>query len=248
MSGYQVPGPFGLNGEFEKIDAGTLALTRMPAPGTLGLTPIVAAVQPVALGAPNAGGVSCVICQASVVRNPGATFGSPSIPFFQDLTTKHQLPPEHGFNFRVEAIEYPLYRPSQNEQQRSNRNRVFRPDDRYVNALAIAFDTSPEAIQAITVTEYADFADQHRAVAVTRVNAIWVAVAGDRFFASEHLTLHEYYHVLAQWNTGDLTVARYLVEWARQGFDYNKIRYEVEANRFADKNVQRYRSLLGRKE
>lgn len=117
-------------------------------------------------------------------------------------------------------------------------------EDRRVNALAIVFDTSPEAVRAVVITQHSDFADQHGALAVTRVDAIYLAGSGTQFFDRPHLVLHEYYHVLRQWNTGDLTVLRYIGEWIRQGFNYDKIKYEIDANRFADQNVQRYRSLL----
>jgi hypothetical protein len=49
--------------------------------------------------------------------------------------------------------------------------------------------------------------------------------------------LHEYYHVLKQWETGALTIPRYLVETAVRG--YWKNRFEVEARGFADANRDR---------
>lgn len=79
---------------------------------------------------------------------------------------------------------------------------------------------------------------------MTCVNAIYLSGSGADFLVDPKLTLHEYYHVLQQWNTGDLTVGRYVGEWIRQGFDYDRIKYEVQAREFANQVVQRYRSLL----
>lgn len=39
MAGYRIPGPIGVGGYSEEIDKGTLALTRMPVPGPIGLNP-----------------------------------------------------------------------------------------------------------------------------------------------------------------------------------------------------------------
>jgi hypothetical protein len=43
--------------------------------------------------------------------------------------------------------------------------------------------------------------------------------------------LHEYYHVLRQWNRGRMSLASYLAEWLRRG--YFNSRYERQARRFA---------------
>jgi len=50
------------------------------------------------------------------------------------------------------------------------------------------------------------------------------------FFDDPALVLHEYFHVLRQWNRGRLSVARYLAEWVRHGYWSN--RYERQARRF----------------
>jgi hypothetical protein len=54
--------------------------------------------------------------------------------------------------------------------------------------------------------------------------------------------LHEYYHVLRQWNPGILSRFRYLRECGRKGYFNN--RYEVEARAFARENLQRFKALL----
>jgi hypothetical protein len=55
--------------------------------------------------------------------------------------------------------------------------------------------------------------------------------SADDFFANPELVLHEYFHVLRQWNRGRLSLWRYLVEWVRRGYWEN--RYERQARRFA---------------
>jgi hypothetical protein len=99
----------------------------------------------------------------------------------------------------------------------------------------------------VAIAEYSDFAEQHGAWAVTRVNNIYLRGSGEAFLADLKLAVHEYFHVLRQWNTGELTVPRYVAEWVRQGFSYDKTKYEVQAREFADQNVQRYRSLMEQK-
>ena len=125
------------------------------------------------------------------------------------------------------------------------RKKAFVLDDRCIHALAAVFDTSPEPVRAVRVTQHSVFALLHRARAVTRRNAIYLSGSGAVFAADPELILHEYFHVLRQWKTGELTIARYIAEWVRQGFCYERIRYEVEARAFAARNVGRYRSLLG---
>ena len=116
----------------------------------------------------------------------------------------------------------------------------------YVRALAEIFETSEEAIRRVAIAEHSGVARRHRAHAVTRPDAIYLAISGTEFLSDPELTLHEYYHVLRQWNTGEMTRFRYVAEWLRQGCRYGKICYEVEAREFARRNVQRYRSLLKR--
>jgi hypothetical protein len=56
--------------------------------------------------------------------------------------------------------------------------------------------------------------------------------------------LHEYYHVLRQWNRGRLTTWRYLLESLRRGYTEN--RYERHARRFAGSRLAAFERLLGR--
>jgi hypothetical protein len=54
--------------------------------------------------------------------------------------------------------------------------------------------------------------------------------------------LHEYFHVIRQWGTADLTIPRYLIESFRRGYWDN--RFEIEAREFTDAEIFRYRALL----
>ena len=58
------------------------------------------------------------------------------------------------------------------------------------------------------------------------------------------MMLHEYCHVLRQWEPGLLTIARYVLEWLRRGYWDN--RFEIEAREFAADNLYRFRALLRR--
>ncbi|GFE78322.1 hypothetical protein GCM10011487_03220 [Steroidobacter agaridevorans] len=51
------------------------------------------------------------------------------------------------------------------------------------------------------------------------------------FWNDPELILHEYFHVLRQWQTRRLTIWRYLQESARNGYWHNC--YEIEARAFA---------------
>jgi hypothetical protein len=80
--------------------------------------------------------------------------------------------------------------------------------------------------------------------ATTRRNRILLRGSAREFFADPDLMLHEYYHVLRQWNRGRLTLWRYLVEWLRRGYREN--RYERHARRFAASRLARFERLVSR--
>jgi hypothetical protein len=105
------------------------------------------------------------------------------------------------------------------------------------DALAVVFDVAPEAIDAVRIVERSRFARLHgrRVAATTRKGVIYLAGSLKRFVADPELVLHEYFHVLRQWNTGDLTQWRYLRELLRRG--YHGSRYEVEARAFTRQHV-----------
>ncbi len=75
-------------------------------------------------------------------------------------------------------------------------------------------------------------------LAVTRRNRIYLRHDAATFLADIDLVLHEYFHVLGQWNTGQLTVCGYLLETLRHGYWNNP--FEVEARAFASRHGRFY--------
>jgi Domain of unknown function (DUF4157) len=95
----------------------------------------------------------------------------------------------------------------------------------------------------VKVIEHSWYAWLHaRAVATTRPRRIYLRDGAAEFFANPWLMLHEYCHVIRQWERRSLTVRRYLIECLRRGYWNN--RFEVEAREFADLNVASFRALL----
>ena len=95
----------------------------------------------------------------------------------------------------------------------------------------------------VKVIEHSWYARVHgRAVATTRQQRIYLRGSAADFFSNPWLMLHEYCHVLRQWQTGSLTVPRYLLECLRHGYWNN--RFEVEARAFADQNAPQLHTLL----
>lgn len=68
-------------------------------------------------------------------------------------------------------------------------------------------------------------------LAVTRRDRIYLRWGLAEFASYPELVLHEYFHVLRQWNTGRLTVWRYLWASLRHGYQANP--FETEARAFA---------------
>jgi hypothetical protein len=111
--------------------------------------------------------------------------------------------------------------------------RLSRTVDRMPAPLRVALErTFGEPIDDVEIVEHSRYARLHwGARATTRRNRILLRGSAEEFFADPELLLHEYYHVLRQWNRGRLSVWRYLVEWLRRGYWQN--RYERHARRFA---------------
>lgn len=78
--------------------------------------------------------------------------------------------------------------------------------------------------------------------ATTRRNAIYLRGTIEEFAADPALVLHEYFHVLEQWNPGHLTRMRYLVELLRRGYRAN--RFELQTREFVDRNLHRFRQFI----
>jgi hypothetical protein len=97
---------------------------------------------------------------------------------------------------------------------------------------AALVDVFGEPVNEVEIVEHSRYARLHwGATATTRRNLILLRGSADDFFANPELVLHEYFHVLRQWNRGRLSLWRYLVEWVRRGYWEN--RYERQARRFA---------------
>lgn len=100
-----------------------------------------------------------------------------------------------------------------------------------------------DPISHVRLVEYSLYARLHpRAIATTRRRRIYLRGSAQDFFDDPWLMLHEYFHVLKQWESGDLTIARYCLEWFRKGYWQN--RFEVEARAFADKYAHTLRAQL----
>jgi hypothetical protein len=102
-----------------------------------------------------------------------------------------------------------------------------------------------DAVDDVELRERSWFARLHGgARATTRRNTIYLRGSLDEFFADPELMLHEYYHVLRQWNRDRMTLAGYLAEWWRRGYWQN--RYERHARRFARLRLRTFREALAR--
>ena len=87
-------------------------------------------------------------------------------------------------------------------------------------------------VDDVEIVEHSPYARLHLgARATTRRNRILLRGSAADFFDDPELVLHEYFHVLRQWNRGRLSIASYLVEWLRRGYFEN--RYERQARRYA---------------
>lgn len=117
--------------------------------------------------------------------------------------------------------------------------KVELPDD-VATALAEIFG---EPVSHVELYEHSRYAKCHAGVrATTRRNRILLNCAAEAFFSDPELMLHEYFHVLRQWQPRRLTILRYLIEWIRRGYWRN--RFEIEARAFASEHVIRLRRLL----
>ena len=98
-------------------------------------------------------------------------------------------------------------------------------------------------VDHVRVIEHSLFARLHvKALATTRRGRIYLAGSAADFFANPWLMLHEYYHVIKQWQPGSLTLRRYLGECLRRGYWNN--RFEIEAREFAARHVATLHGLL----
>ena len=102
-----------------------------------------------------------------------------------------------------------------------------------------------DRVDDVEIVEHSWYARMHRgARATTRRNRILLTGSAEDFFADRALLLHEYFHVLRQWNRGRMTRRGYLAEWLRRGYWRN--RYEHQARRFVNLRLKAFEELLRR--
>lgn len=100
-----------------------------------------------------------------------------------------------------------------------------------------------ESIERVRVIEHSLFARVHSCDhATTRRRRIYLRGSAADFFRNPALMLHEYCHVLKQWEPRRLTARRYLLESSRRGYWNNC--FEVEARAFAQAHRGRLEALL----
>lgn len=100
-----------------------------------------------------------------------------------------------------------------------------------------------EDIAHVRVIEHSRYARLHiGARATTRRRRILLAGSAESFWNDAELVVHEYFHVLRQWQPRRLTIIRYLLECWRHGYWHNA--YEVEARAFTAQHQLRYSALL----
>lgn len=111
-------------------------------------------------------------------------------------------------------------------------------------ALSIALhDIFGEPVDHVRVIENSLYARMHfGARATTRRGRILLRGSAIEFWNDPELILHEYFHVLRQWQTRRLTIWKYLIESARMGYWHNC--YEIEARAFAATHRRALKSRL----
>ena len=120
--------------------------------------------------------------------------------------------------------------------------RVVPVPERIQAALADFFG---DEVRSVAVVEHSWFARLHwNATATTRRQRIYLRGSAEDFFKDAALMMHEYCHVMNQWEPGLLTIRRYIIEWLRHGYWDN--RFEIEARRFTRDNVYKFGTMLDR--
>jgi hypothetical protein len=102
-----------------------------------------------------------------------------------------------------------------------------------------------EPIDHVRVIEHSFYARLHfGARATTRRNRILLRGSAAAFWSDPDLVLHEYFHVIRQWQPRRLTIWRYVAESLRRGYWLN--RFEIEARQFAAAHAARLQRILDR--
>lgn len=116
------------------------------------------------------------------------------------------------------------------------------PPQHAIAALREIFGEQVDHVRIIERSTYARL--HHGARATTRRNRILLRDSAEDFWCDPDLILHEYFHVLRQWQPRRLTLLRYVLEWLKRGYWRN--RFEVEAREFAAIHRERLGALLKR--
>jgi hypothetical protein len=112
-----------------------------------------------------------------------------------------------------------------------------------ISALAAVEQIFGEPVAHVRIIERSCYARLHiGARATTRRSRILLLGSAEDFWRDPELVLHEYFHVLRQWQPRRLTILRYLLECLRHGYWRN--RYEIEAREFAAQHAVRYQRIL----
>src|SRR5687768_9876383 len=108
-----------------------------------------------------------------------------------------------------------------------------------ITAIAALQQIFGEPITHVRVIEHSRYARLPLgARATTRRSRILLAGSAKDFWRNPELVLHEYFHVLRQWQPRRLTIIRYLIECLRHGYWLNT--YEIEARDFAAQHAAQY--------
>jgi hypothetical protein len=100
-----------------------------------------------------------------------------------------------------------------------------------------------DRVDDVEIVEHSWYARLHLgAAATTRRNRILLPGSARDFLSNPELVLHEYFHVLRQWNRGRMSRRSYVAEWIRRGYWSN--RYERQARRFVTLRLPAFEKLL----
>jgi hypothetical protein len=100
-----------------------------------------------------------------------------------------------------------------------------------------------DPVDDVEIVENSWYARLHLgARATTRRNRILLPGSVHEFRMDRALLLHEYFHVLRQWNRGRMNLMDYVAEWLRRGYWRN--RFEHQARRFVRLRLAAFERLL----
>lgn len=109
--------------------------------------------------------------------------------------------------------------------------------------LAALAEIFGERVDHVRIFERSGYARLHLgARATTRRSRILLGEGAESFWSDPALILHEYFHVIRQWQPRRLTIVGYLLECSLRGYWQN--RFEIEARAFAETHCVRFRHLL----